>query len=152
MAKIKQLREDGFFRKITGNSYIEDLGTGDTWACIAWSGDVVALQGDNPDIKWVLPGDKGMSFVDTMIIPKGGDTAAAAAWMNYLYDPTVSGPLFEAISYVSPVKGAGDNMTADAASNPVINPPATTKLYEFASFTPEEFEPLDIAWADAIGS
>jgi spermidine/putrescine transport system substrate-binding protein len=152
MAKVKKLREDGFFRKITGNSYIEDLGTGDTWACIAWSGDVVALQGDNPDIKWVLPDNKGMSFVDTMIIPKGGDTAAAAAWMNYLYDPKVSGPLFEAISYVSPVKGAGDNMSAEAAKNPVINPPATTKLYEFASFTAAEFEPLDIAWADAIGS
>ncbi len=152
MAKIKKLREAGQFRKITGNSYIEDLGTGDTWACIAWSGDVVALQGDNPDIKWVLPNNQGMSFVDTMLIPKGGDPSAAAAWMNYVYDPVVSGPLFEAISYVSPVKGASANMSAAAAKNPVINPGPDTKLYEFPSFTAAEFEPLDIAWADAIGS
>ena len=152
MERVKTLREAGQFRKITGNSYIEDLGTGDSWACIAWSGDVVALQGDNPDIKWVLPGNQGMSFVDTMIIPKGGDTAAAAAWMNWIYDPKVSGPLFEAISYVSPVKGAGESMSADAGSNPVINPGPEITLHEFNAFSSAEFEKLDIAWAEAIGS
>ena len=43
----------------------------------------------------------------------------------------MSGPLFEAISYVSPVKGAGATMSAAAAKNPVINPGPDTKLYDF---------------------
>jgi spermidine/putrescine transport system substrate-binding protein len=151
MARVKKLRKDGQFRKITGNGYIEDLGTGDTWACLAWSGDVAGLQGDNPDIKWVVPNNEGMSFADTMLIPKGGDPEAAAAWMNWIYDPKVAGPLYEAINYASPVKGAGDNMSAAAAKNPLLNPAGIT-LHELKSFPEKEFEPLEVAWADAIGS
>jgi spermidine/putrescine transport system substrate-binding protein len=152
MGRIKKLREDGQFRKITGNSYIEDLGTGDTWACLAWSGDVVGVQADNPDVKWVVPNNNSMRFVDTMLIPKGGDTGAAAAWMNWIYDPAVAGPLYEAISYASPVKGATEHMSAGAATNPLLNPGTDITLHDFKEFSTAEFEQLDTTWADAIGS
>ena len=152
MARVKKLREDGQFRKITGNSYIEDLSTGDTWACLAWSGDVVGVQADNPDVKWVVPNNNSMRFVDTMLIPKGGDVSAAAAWMNWIYDPKVAGPLYEAISYGSPVKGAIEAMSAAAADNPFLNPGADIVLHDLKEFSVAEFETLDTTWADAIGS
>ena len=73
-----------------------------------------------------------MSFVDTMLIPKGAKNLAQAhAWMNFLYDPAVSGPLFEKINYVSPVQGANANMTEKARKNVLINPPASAKIAEF---------------------
>lgn len=146
---IAKARSAGQFRKITGNSYIEDLGLGDIWACVAWSGDVASLQKENPDLKWVLPSDGAMSFVDTMLIPTGGNLTTGQAWINHLYDPTVSGPLFEAISYTSPVKGAGDHMSAAAAKNPLVNPAPDAPIHEFRDLTEAEANTLEEAFAKA---
>ncbi len=149
IGKIKAARSGGQFRKVTGNGYIEDLRLGDLAACMAWSGDVASIQAEKPDLKWVLPSDGAMSSVDTMIIPKGGNAEMAAAWMNFLYDPTVSGPLFEAISYSSPVKDAGKSMSAEAASNVLINPAADANLHEFRQLTDKENVTLETAFAQA---
>jgi spermidine/putrescine transport system substrate-binding protein len=149
IAKIKKARDGGQFRKVTGNGYIEDLRLGDVAAAMAWSGDVVSIQAEKPELKWVLPSDGAMSSVDTMVIPKGGNAEMAAAWMNFLYDPTVSGPLFEAISYSSPVKDAGKSMTDDAASNVLINPPVDANLHEFRQLTDDENVTLETAFAEA---
>ena len=147
--ELKKLRDAGQFRKITGNGYIEDLGAGDTAAAMAWSGDVAGIQVDNPDLKWVLPSEGGILSSDTLIIPKGGNVDTAAAWINYLFDPTVSGPLFEAINYGSPVKGAADSMTAEAKANPVINPPADAPLYAWRDLTDDEQNQVDEAFVAA---
>jgi spermidine/putrescine transport system substrate-binding protein len=148
--KIKKARAAGQFRKVAGNSYIEDLGLGDAAASFAWSGDVASIQADNPDLKWVLPKEGATQFVDTMVVPKGANIEAAAKWMNYLYDPKVSGPLFEAISYTSPVKGAGDFMTKEAAGNPLINPPENANIKnEFRDLNEAEAAELEKAFAEA---
>ena len=147
--ELSKLRDAGQFRKITGNGYIEDLGAGDTAAAMAWSGDVAGIQIDNPDLKWVLPSEGGILASDTLIIPKGGNVDTAAAWINYLYDPAVSGPLFEAINYGSPVKGAADSMTPEAKANPVINPAADAALFAWRDLTDDEQNQVDEAFVAA---
>ena len=147
---IKKARDRGQFRKITGNSYTEDLGSKDAIAAIAWSGDVAVLQEQNPDLLWVAPAAGQMSFVDTMLIPKGAKNLAQAhAWMNFLYDPVVSGPLFEKINYVSPVQGANAYMTEKARKNVLINPPASSKIAEFRDLTETEAADLEGAFSKA---
>ncbi len=147
--ELRKLRDAGQFRKITGNGYIEDLGAGETGAAMAWSGDVAGIQVDTPDLKWVLPSEGGILSSDTLIIPKGGNVDTAAAWINYLYDPTVSGPLFEAINYGSPVKGAADSMTPEGKANPVINPAADAALYGWRDLTDDEQNQVDEAFVAA---
>jgi spermidine/putrescine transport system substrate-binding protein len=149
IAEIKKYRDQGHFKKITGNSYTEDLGLGDTWAALGWSGDVRSVQAENADLKWVLPPEGAMSFVDTMAIPKGANAEAAAAWMNHIYDPAVAGPLFEAIGYVSPVKGSSELMSPAAKTDVFINPPASAKLIEFRPLTTAEADELDLAFTEA---
>ncbi len=148
-AELGKLRDAGQFRKITGNGYIEDLGAGDTSAAMAWSGDVAGIQVDNPDLKWVLPKEGGILSSDTLIIPKGGNIDTAAAWINWLYDPKVSGPLFEAINYGSPVKGAADTMTAVGKANLVINPASDAALYAWRELTDDEQNRVDEAFVAA---
>ena len=150
LATISKARDTGQFRKITGNSYTDDVGAKDAIAALAWSGDVVTLQKDHPDLQWVAPKVGQMSFVDTMVIPKAAvNTAQAHAWMNFLYDPAVSGPLFEAISYVSPVEGATDHMSDAAKKNPLINPSPSTKIVDFRILTQTEADDLENAFAKA---
>jgi spermidine/putrescine transport system substrate-binding protein len=146
---VKKLRDEGMFKEVAGNYYAEDLSLGDTWASLAWSGDVSAIQAENPDLQWVIPPTGAMLFTDTMVIPKGGNAAGAATWMNHLYDPKVSAPLFEFIGYVSPVKGASELMSADAAANGYINPPPGTKIVEFRTLTADEIEQVDEAFTAA---
>jgi spermidine/putrescine transport system substrate-binding protein len=149
VAEIKKYRDQGHFKKITGNGYAEDLALGDTWAALAWSGDIAGIQADKPELKWVLPATGAMSFVDTMVIPKGGNAAAAAKWMNHIYDPKVAAGLYEAIGYVSPVKGAADLMSAEAKASPFINPASGTKLYDFKPFTGDDAAKVEEAFAAA---
>ena len=148
--EIGKARDAGQFRAIKGNSYIEDLGLGDVYAAVAWSGDVASIQAEHPDLKWVLPPEGAMSFVDTFVIPKGAkNKAGAEKLINYFYDPAVSGPLFETIQYVSPVTGASDHMSAAGAKNPLVNPPADAKIYEFADLSETDAAELDKLYDEA---
>ena len=58
---------------------------------MAWSGDVVQLQPDNPNLHWNLRRDGGDIWTDNMLIPKGGDVYTASAYMNFVYDPKIAG-------------------------------------------------------------
>jgi spermidine/putrescine transport system substrate-binding protein len=128
--------------------------TGEVWISVAWSGDAASLKAaDTPDLEFVLPEKGAMSFVDNCLIPKGAkNKAQAEAFLNYVYDPAISGPLFESITYVSPVTGAADFMTPEGQANPFVNPPAGSKLYEFREVTPEEEEEIVTLFEEATRS
>jgi len=147
---IKKARDDGQFRKIVGNSYVDDLQTGEVWAALAWSGDIASLKKDVPEIEFVLPAKGALSFTDNLLIPVGAKNKVGAEQLiNFLYDPKVSGPLFESIVYVSPVKGAVDYMTEAGRNSVFINPPASVKLYEFRALEDAEYEELSEAFVEA---
>ncbi|MCL8027127.1 polyamine ABC transporter substrate-binding protein [Nocardioides bruguierae] len=101
----------GQIRRFTGNDYIRDLNAGNVVACEAWSGDVIAMQYDNPDIKWVVP-EEGLSlWSDNMMVPNKADHKAnAEALMDYYYQPEVAATLAAWVNYICPVEGAQEAM------------------------------------------
>jgi spermidine/putrescine transport system substrate-binding protein len=104
--KIDQAAASGQIRDFTGNDYADDLTRGDVVAAIGWSGDAVQLQADNPNIEWRMPDEGCMLWTDNMLIPVGApNTAAALAFMDYVYDPEVAADITEYVQYVSPVDG-----------------------------------------------
>ena len=66
---VKEHKEKGQIRRFTGNDYADDLAAGNIVVAQAYSGDVVQLQKDNPDLKFVVPESGSTTFVDTMVIP-----------------------------------------------------------------------------------
>jgi spermidine/putrescine transport system substrate-binding protein len=113
-------------RAFTGNEYAQDLAKGNVVACEAWSGDVIQLQFDNPDIKFVAP-EEGLSiWSDNMLIPNRSEHRAnAEKLMNYYYEPQVAAELAAWVNYICPVAGAQDAMTKidpSLAENPLIFP------------------------------
>jgi spermidine/putrescine transport system substrate-binding protein len=148
--KIKKYRDAGQFRKIVGNSYTDDLQSGEVWAALAWSGDIANLKKDVPNVEFVLPAKGAMSFTDNAMVPiKAPNKAGAEALMNYVYDPKIAGPLYESIVYVPPVKGAQQYMTAAGQANTFINPPADAKLHDFRDLTDAEDATLAAAYLKA---
>jgi spermidine/putrescine transport system ATP-binding protein len=145
---IEEATNSGQIRAFTGNEYLRSLESGDFVACIAWSGDIVQLQYDRPDIQLVIPEEGGMSWYDTMVIPKGAPNAFAAAdWMNFVYDPVQAAQLTAWVQYITPVKGVRDelvNMGGDAAAladSPILFPSEedAARLHTFADL-PEEID------------
>ena len=97
----------GQIRAFTGNEYTQDLAAGNIEACEAWSGDVIQLQFDNPNIKFVVP-EEGLSlWSDNMMVPNlATHKTNAEEWMNYYYDPAVAAKLAAWVNYICPVEGA----------------------------------------------
>jgi spermidine/putrescine transport system substrate-binding protein len=101
----------GQFRRFTGNDYVDDLNAGNLVACEAWSGDVIAMQFDNPDIKWVAPEEGLAIWADNMMVPNKADHKAnAEALMDYYYEPEVAATLAAWVNYICPVNGAKEAM------------------------------------------
>ena len=127
--RVKEASDSGHIRRFTGNDYTGPLANGDLKACIAWSGDIVQLQPDNANLKWGIPAEGGMIWTDNMLIPKGGDAYTASVYMNYVYDPKVAAKIAAYINYVTPVKGAKEELSKtdpETASNELIFPSEET--------------------------
>jgi len=123
---LSAAKDSGQIRQFTGNNYAQLLAQGTIAACIAWSGDVIQLQFDNPNIKFVIPEAGGMLWSDNMLIPINAQHKAnAETWMNYYYDPKVAAKLAAWVNYICPVAGAQEELAKtdpDLAKNPLIFP------------------------------
>ena len=127
--RVKAASDSGQIRQFTGNEYAGPLSKGDLKACIAWSGDIVQLLPDNPDLKWDIPAAGGMIWTDNMLIPKGGDAYTASTYMNYVYIPAVAAKIAAYIQYVTPVKGTKQVLAKtdpELANNQLIFPTEAT--------------------------
>ena len=156
IAKLQKAVDDGQIRQFTGNDYTGLLAGGDAWASIAWSGDVVILQADNPNLEFAIPDAGGMTSVDTMVIPTGGDVYTASTFMNFFYDPEIAAQVAAYVNYITPVKGTKEAITEidpALAENPLIfpTPEALENLYEYS---PEAIEDTEVQekWQAVIGA
>ena len=109
--RLQEVVDSGQVRRFTGNDYTGPLNKGDIVACEAWSGDVIAMQYDNPDIKFVTPTEGLSLWSDNMLVPNKADHKGnAEELMNYYYDPEVAARLAAWVNYICPVKGAEEAM------------------------------------------
>lgn len=148
----------GQVRRFTGNDYIRDLNAGNIVACEAWSGDVIAMQYDNPDIKWVVP-EEGLSlWSDNMLVPNRADHKAnAEALMDHYYDPEVAATLAAWVNYICPVAGAQEAMEKidpSLVDNPLIFPDEEflTNAYGFMELDEKTRQQYDKDFAKVIGA
>jgi spermidine/putrescine transport system substrate-binding protein len=118
--------DNGHIRAFTGNEYLQDFGSGDTWAAIVWSGDLASSAG--PDDVFVFPEEGSMIWTDNMLIPKGAANKYTAELMiDWVYDVTRAARLANFIYYISPVKGVDEaikELDPEAGDNPLLFPPA----------------------------
>ena len=147
--------DSGQIRRFTGNDYTQQLTNGDLAAAVAWSGDVVQLLADNPRLKWAIPESGGMIWTDNMLIPTGGSAPTASTYMNFVYDPVVAAQIAAYVNYVTPVKGAKEELAKSdpqTAGNPLIFPDDDTlsqvKQFDAEALDNEEYITL---WQGVLG-
>jgi spermidine/putrescine transport system substrate-binding protein len=114
--KLLAASQAGQFQAFYGNDYYDALANGNVAATMAWSGDISQMNlYDNPDVKFVIPQEGGMLFVDNLVMPNVVDHPADAyKLIDYWYTLEAAVPLTEYIGYYSPVKGVREQVQADA--------------------------------------
>jgi spermidine/putrescine transport system substrate-binding protein len=155
IATVQSAVDSGQIRRFTGNDYAQPLARGDLAAAVAWSGDVVQLIPDNPKLKWAIPESGGMIWTDNMLIPIGGSVPTASTYMNYVYDPVIAARIAAYINYVTPVKGAKEELAKtdpETANNPLIFPDDDTlsQVNQFDSVALDNEEYITL-WQGVLG-
>jgi len=106
---IKPLVGNGLI--FADNSYLKNFAAKKTWAAMVWSGDL-ASSGTEGDT-FVVPTEGAMIWTDNMLIPKGATNIyTAELMMNFVYDPKIAAQIENYVYYVSPVKGAKEQLEA----------------------------------------
>jgi spermidine/putrescine transport system substrate-binding protein len=156
--KIDKANRDGQFRRFTGNDYTTDLTKGNVWVSLAYSGDLIQLQSDNPDLRFAYLDEGNMVFNDNLMMPAGVEHPYAAETMfNYLYDPEVAAKLAAYVNYISPVKGAKEVLQKTdpkIANNPLIFPPdeIAAKFHPYPNLSPADEREMQEAMAKVTGA
>jgi spermidine/putrescine transport system substrate-binding protein len=156
--KVAEEKDKGQIRRFTGNDYADDLASGNTAIAQAYSGDVVQLAADNPDLNFIVPDAGGTTFVDVMVIPKTTrNKDAAEEWMNYVYDRANYAKLIAAVQYVPVLSEMTDELTKldpAVATNPLVNPPQATldRLAIWPALTDDQDAEFTTIYADVTGA
>jgi spermidine/putrescine transport system substrate-binding protein len=150
--KIKAAADSGQIRRFTGNDYTEDLTAGNIVAAIGWSGDASLIE--NPNAEWRMPTEGCVRWSENMVIPVGApNTAAALAWMNFVYQPEVAADITEWVEYISPVKGVKEILEkggSDLAKSEIVFPTDEFTRNCTGQNTPPELDRVNEAWQNVL--
>ncbi len=145
-------------RRFTGNDYTADLSKGDIAACVAWAGDVIQLQADNPDIEYTIPAAGYITSSDNLLVPaQARHKTNAEKLIDYYYEPPVAAQLAAYINYVCPVDGVREELAKideSMASNTLILPDKemAAKSRSFRSLSTKEETAYEEKFAKLIGA
>ncbi|CEA09544.1 Spermidine/putrescine-binding periplasmic protein precursor [Arthrobacter saudimassiliensis] len=150
---------NGQIRQVKGNSYKEDLISGDALAVIGWSGDITQLNFEEGD-KWefALPEAGGTLWSDNLMVPIGArHKANAEMLMDYYFDPVNAATVAAYVNYVCPVEGAREAMAdidPELVDNPLIFPDEEflAKAHVVRTLTPDEETDFSDRFQTAIGN
>ncbi len=158
---IERLREavdSGQVRAFTGNDYAADLAAGNIGAAIAWSGDVIQSQFENPDIQFVVPDEGATLWSDNMLIPANAQHVANAhAFMDFVYQPEVAAQIAAWVNYITPVDGVREaiaEIDEELADNELIFPgdEILANTFEFKQLSEEEEREYQDLFQGVIGA
>ncbi len=157
--ELQKQISSGQIRSVKGNSYKEDLISGDALAVIGWSGDITQINAENGD-KWgfVLPESGGTLWADNMLVPVGSPHKKnAEALMSYYYDPKVAAEVAAYVNYICPVEGAQaemEKLDPELAKNPFIFPDddILSRAKAFRTLTPQEETRYGSLFQTALGN
>ncbi len=152
--------DSGQIRQVKGNSYLEDLRSGNAIAAIAWSGDILLAQfeEEDPNYTFTLPDTGGTLWSDNLMVPIGSPHKANAEKLfDFYYEPAIAAEVAAYVNYICPVDGAKAEMEKidpSLVDSPLIFPTAEdlANVKVFHSLTPDEETTYSEAFQKVIGN
>jgi spermidine/putrescine transport system substrate-binding protein len=158
--ELQKQVDSGQIRQVKGNSYVDDLISGNALACIGWSGDILATRFTEEDDNYTftLPESGGTLWSDNLMVPIASPHKANAEKLfDYYYRPDVAAQVAAYVNYICPVDGAQAEMEKidkSLAESPLIFPTAADleKVHVFRSLSSDEEITYNEAFQKVIGN
>jgi spermidine/putrescine-binding protein len=123
-ARKALLAQKEIVRTYNSSTYKEILNAGDVWLTQGFSGDVLQLRKENPDIEFVNPKEGGTIFVDNMMIPKSSRKKVDAhTFINFILRPEIGAKLSGTLGFATPSKTAHELLPEEVRNDPAVYPP-----------------------------
>jgi spermidine/putrescine transport system substrate-binding protein len=132
LAKAKELllKQKEYLAKYDSESYGESLASGEIAIAHSWSGEIVSLQGEKPELGFAIPKEGVLCFLDNWCIPKGAPNKALAEdFIDFTLRPEISAILVNYLGYVSPNEAVKPLLDPRILKTPAYNIPEGTKLW-----------------------
>jgi spermidine/putrescine transport system substrate-binding protein len=158
--ELQKQVDSGQIRQVKGNSYLEDLRSGNALAAIGWSGDILLARFEEEDDNYTftLPESGGTLWSDNLMVPIASPHKKnAETLMNYYYDPTVAATVAAYVNYICPVDGAKaamEKIDPSLVDSPLIFPTEgdLAKVKGFRTLSPDEETTYSEAFQKVIGN
>ncbi|MEZ4706347.1 MAG: spermidine/putrescine ABC transporter substrate-binding protein [Caldilineaceae bacterium] len=100
------------------------LDEGEVDVVAEWSGDILQLMEENPDIRLVIPKEGAMAWVDSLCIPKGAPhKEMAEKFINFILNAEIGAELSNYVRFATPNAAAMALINPEDLNNPGIYPP-----------------------------
>jgi spermidine/putrescine transport system substrate-binding protein len=155
--RLTQAKSSGQLKGFTGNDYTKGLASGAIAACLAYTGDIVQLQADNPALGYALPKAGHIIWSDNFVIPnRARHKKNAEQLINYFYDPAAMATVEDYVNYISPVNGSKEVLIKsdpDIAKNILIFPTedVLARAHVFRGLTAAEETKFNRAFQQVTG-
>lgn len=107
--------------KYENEQYKTGVASGEFLLVQGYSGDILQVQQENPDVRFAVPREGTMISVDDLVIPEGvGEAGLAHSFINFLHDPEVAAENIAFLKYLSPNKEAYALLSEDLRKNPGV--------------------------------
>ena len=107
--------------KYENEQYKTGVASGEFLLVQGYSGDILQVQQENPDVRFAVPREGTTISVDDLIIPAGAKGIGLAhAFINFLHDPEVAAENITFLKYLCPNKDAYALLGEDLRKNPGI--------------------------------
>ncbi|MGD9601029.1 MAG: polyamine ABC transporter substrate-binding protein [Gammaproteobacteria bacterium] len=142
-------------RYFHSSQYINDLANGEVCLALGWSGDVLIARDrarearNGHEIRYVIPREGALIWVDTMAIPKDAPNVDNAyRFLDYILRPEVIAAVTNHVNYANGNAASLTLVDPAIAADPAIYPDAETKTKLFPQVvnTPEYDRLTTRAW------
>ncbi|SCX13711.1 PotD/PotF family extracellular solute-binding protein [Candidatus Aquiluna sp. UB-MaderosW2red] len=159
---IKAQIDAGQIFNVRGNSYLDDLATGNIIAATAWSGDITvanieAATDEEPEpFGFIFPESGATIWADVFVTPMGATHKKnAEKLIDFYYDPVNAAELALWVNFITPVVGAKEvafGIDPVLAENQLIFPSEQTlsNTQAFRALTGQEEQRFSSAWQNLL--
>lgn len=115
------LRWEKNIAKFENEQYKTGIASGEFLLVHSYSGDILQVRRENPDVAFAIPREGTAISVDDLVIPKTAREAGLAhAFINFLHDPAVAAENSAFLSYLCPNKDGYALLPADMRNDPAV--------------------------------
>ena len=128
-----------YVRKFHSSEYIEALANGDICMALGWSGDILqardraAEAGQGVEIRYVIPKEGAVTWLDNMAIPADAPNVEEAhEFLNYIMRPEVIAKATNYVNYANGNAASKEFVNKDILEDPAVYPPEETRQRLYA--------------------